>query len=96
MRSGRQAQYDDPRLWIAPSWHRLGPVFLVPIGPPLLPSDLLSMGDQSGTPRAGHDLAVQDDDRSTESRELVSAFVTNVGAGASYQLIAIFKRPREG
>ena len=31
-----------------------------------------------------------------EGWELVSALDTNAGAGASYQLVAIFKRPREG
>jgi len=30
-----------------------------------------------------------------EGWELVSALDTNAGSGASYQLVAIFKRPRE-
>ena len=31
-----------------------------------------------------------------EGWELVTALDTNAGSGASYQLVAIFKRPREG
>lgn len=34
-------------------------------------------------------------DLGREGWELVSAFDTNVGAGMSYQLVAIFKRPRD-